>query len=71
MKPTAEHKELPAWAGNWSGAGELEPGPVGPGVPMAWTEECSWFEGSQLHVVCRSNGTIADGAHDGSGDGRS
>jgi hypothetical protein len=66
-QPTAEHKELEAWVGSWSGKGELKPGPFGPGGPMSWTEECSWFEGSQFHVVCRSNGTSPMGPMKGLG----
>lgn len=55
--PTAEHEELAAWVGSWSGKGEMKPGPFGPGGPMTWTEDCNWFEGSRFHVVCRSEGT--------------
>lgn len=67
MQPTAEHKELQAWVGSWAGSGEMKPGPFGPGGPMSWTEECSWFEGSQFHVVCRSNGTSPMGPMKGLG----
>lgn len=56
-QPTAEHKELALWLGNWTGTAELKPGPFGPGGPMKWTEECSWFAGAQFHVVCKSKGS--------------
>jgi hypothetical protein len=53
---TPEHKALESWLGHWSGHGELKPGPWGEGGDMTWTEECSFFEGSHFHVVCRSEG---------------
>ena len=56
-QPTAEHKALAAWVGSWAGQGEIKAGAFGPGGAMTWTEECSWFEGSEFHVVCRSEGT--------------
>ena len=55
-QPTAEHKALARWLGTWSGSGEMKPGPFGPGGPMAWTEECTWFGGGEFHVVCTSSG---------------
>jgi len=55
-QPTAEHKELEVWIGSWSGSGEMKPGPFGPGGPMKWTEDCSWFAGGEFHVVCKSKG---------------
>lgn len=55
-QPMAEHKELGMWVGTWMGSGELKPGPFGPGGPMNWTEECSWFAGAEFHVVCKSKG---------------
>jgi hypothetical protein len=56
-QPTPEHKALGSWVGSWSGQGEMKPGPFGSGGSMQWTEECSWFEGGEFHVVCRSDGT--------------
>jgi hypothetical protein len=64
---TAEHAELGMWVGSWSGTGEMKPGPFGPGGEMSWTEECSWFEGSEFHVVCRSEGTSPMGPSKGLG----
>lgn len=66
-QPTAGHKALEAWVGTWSGQGEMKPGPFGPGGPMSWTEECSWFEGGGFHVICRSQGTGPMGAMKGLG----
>lgn len=54
---TPEHEALAAWVGSWAGEGELKPGPFGPGGKVTWTEECSFFEGSHFHVVCRSDGS--------------
>ncbi len=56
-QPTAEHAALEAFVGAWSGEAVLEPGPFGPGGPMSWTEECSWFGGAGFQVVCESEGT--------------
>lgn len=56
-KPTAEHEALGWWVGTWEGKGEMKPGPFGPGGPMSWTEECSWFGNGKFQVVCRSKGT--------------
>jgi hypothetical protein len=55
-QPTAEHKDLAMWLGSWTGNGEMKPGPFGPGGPMQWTEECSWFAGARFHVMCKSKG---------------
>lgn len=56
-QPTAEHQALEAFVGEWAGSGQLAAGPFGPGGPMSWTEECSWFGGARFHVVCRSEGS--------------
>lgn len=56
-KPTPEHQALGQFVGQWEGKGEMKPGPYGPGGPMSWTESCSWFGGSEFHVVCKSEGT--------------
>lgn len=55
-QPTPEHKKLAMWLGSWTGSGEMKPGPFGPGGPMNWTEECSWFAGAEFNVVCKSKG---------------
>lgn len=51
MPVTAEHKLLETWVGSWSGKGDINPGPMGEGGPMTWTEECSWFAGGSYHVI--------------------
>jgi hypothetical protein len=56
-KPTPEHQKLEMWVGDWSGSGELKPGPFGPGGPVSWTEKCAWFGDAGFHVVCKSEGT--------------
>jgi hypothetical protein len=66
-QPTAEHEALEMWVGSWSGEGELKPGPFGPGGPMKWTENCSWFENGNFHVICRSEGTSPMGEMKGLG----
>jgi hypothetical protein len=53
--PGPEHKAVAAFAGKWSFAGKLEPGPMGPGGPVAFTENCEMFEGG-FALVCRSEG---------------
>lgn len=55
-EPTEEHEVLEMFVGTWNGEGELKSGPFGPGGPMSWTEECSWFGDAGFHVVCRSQG---------------
>ena len=66
-KPTAEHEELAKWVGSWSGTGEMKPGPFGEGGPMSWTEKCSWFAGSEFHVICKSEGSSPMGPSKGLG----
>jgi len=66
-QPTAEHKALEMWLGSWSGSGEMKPGPFGPGGPMKWTEDCSWFAGAEFNVVCKSKGDGAMGPMQGLG----
>jgi len=66
-QPTGEHKELGMWVGWWEGKGEMKSGPMGPGGPMSWTETCSWFGGTEFHVVCKSEGTSPMGPMKGLG----
>jgi hypothetical protein len=56
-EPTPEHQKLDVWVGEWTGSGELKPGPFGPGGPVSWTEKCAWFGEAGFHVVCKSEGT--------------
>lgn len=53
-KPGPEHKRLGVFVGKWSGAGEMKPGPWGPGGKMSWTETCAWFAGG-FSVVCHAD----------------
>ena len=55
-KPTAEHQRLGYFAGNWTGTGEMKPGPMGPGGNVVSKESCEWFEG-RFALVCRSEMT--------------
>lgn len=64
---TPEHKKLEVWVGEWSGSGEMKPGPFGPGGPMNWTEKCSWFGDTGFHIVCKSEGTGPMGPSKGLG----
>jgi len=55
-KPGPEQKALGYFVGNWTGEGEMKPGPLGPGGKMTSTDSCQWFEGG-FQVVCRGIGT--------------
>lgn len=66
-KPTPEHKALEAWVGTWAGSAEMKAGPFGPGGPLSWTEECSWFGDAGFNVVCKSKGTGPTGPTKGLG----
>lgn len=66
-QPTAEHKLLGKWLGHWSGTGELKATPMGPGGTMTWTEDCSWFGGTEFSVVCKSKGDGPMGSMKGLG----
>lgn len=55
-QPTEQHRTLDMFVGEWTGSGELQPGPFGPGGPVEWTETCSWFSDAGFHVVCESEG---------------
>ncbi len=66
-QPTDEHKVLEMFVGKWAGSGEMQSGPFGPGGPVAWTEDCSWFGEAGFHVVCKSQGTAPMGPMQGLG----
>ena len=66
-QPTPEHKALEIWVGTWTGSAEMKPGPLGPGGPISWTEECSWFGGAGFHVFCESKGSGPTGPTQGIG----
>lgn len=52
--PGPEHKRLAMFAGKWNGAGEMKPGPFGPGGKMTWAESCEWFAGN-FAIVCHTD----------------
>ncbi len=54
-KPGPEHQRLGFFVGRWKSAGEIKPGPMGPGGKVTGTDVCEWFEGG-FAVVCRSEG---------------
>jgi hypothetical protein len=66
-EPTPQHEALQIWIGTWSGNGTMKETPMGPGGPMEWTEECSWFGGGRFHVICKSEGTSPTGPMKGIG----
>jgi len=53
-KPGPEHKRLGFFVGKWTGAGEMKPGPMGPGGKMTWTETCQWFAGG-FAIMCNTD----------------
>ncbi len=59
-KPGPEHKKLGYFVGKWSVAGELKPGPMGPGGKYTATDTCEWFEGG-FSVICHSEGKMPGG----------
>ena len=55
-KPGPAQEKLAYFAGRWTSAGEMKPGPMGPGGKVSGTDVCEWFEGG-FNLVCRSEGT--------------
>lgn len=51
--PRPEHLQLGFFVGRWKYAGDVRPGPLGPGGKSSGTETCDWFSG-KFFVVCRS-----------------
>jgi hypothetical protein len=66
-QPTAEHKALEMFVGEWEGGGDMKPGPYGPGGKVEWKERCSWFGDAGFNVVCKSKGTSPMGPMQGLG----
>lgn len=54
-KPGPEHKALNYFAGKWTSASEMKPGPFGPGGKTTSQDTCEWFTGN-FQLVCRSQG---------------
>jgi len=65
-KPAAEHQRLGYFVGQWSGEGEMKPGPMGPGGKMTSTDNCEWFDG-HFAVICHSEGKSPMGSFKGLG----
>ena len=45
-KPGPEHERLGAFVGNWTFAGEMKPGPMGPGGKITGTDRIQWMPGN-------------------------
>lgn len=59
-KPGPEHQKLAYFAGRWTTAGDMKPGPMGPGGKMTMTNNCEWFAGG-FYLVCRAEGMTPGG----------
>jgi hypothetical protein len=44
-KPGPEHQRLGVFVGNWTFAGEMKPGPMGPGGKLTGTDRIDWTPG--------------------------
>jgi hypothetical protein len=53
-KPGPEHKKLDMFAGSWTLAGNIKPGPMGPGGDMSENEKCEWME-NDFFLVCHTD----------------
>ncbi|MGH9323356.1 MAG: DUF1579 family protein [Vicinamibacteria bacterium] len=53
-KPGPEHKAMGVFAGKWNFEGKVNEGPMGPGGPVTFTENCESY--GDFAVVCRSEG---------------
>jgi hypothetical protein len=58
--PGPEEKAVAAFAGRWNFEGKEEAGPMGPGGPVTFTENCEMFDGG-FALVCRSEGKTSMG----------
>jgi len=65
-KPAPEHQRLGYFVGQWTGEGEMKPGPMGPGGKMTSTDNCEWFDG-HFAVICHSEGKSPMGSFKGLG----
>jgi hypothetical protein len=45
-KPGPEHQKLAVFVGNWTFAGEMKGGPMGPGGKMTGTDRVQWMPGN-------------------------
>jgi hypothetical protein len=53
-KPAPEHKKLDMFAGSWTLAGTIKPGPMGPGGDMTENEKCEWME-NDFFLICHTD----------------
>ena len=63
-KPGPEHQQLSPFVGNWTFAGEMKPGPMGPGGKMTGTDRVQWMPGN-FFVERRFEGTSPMGKMSG------
>jgi len=63
-KPGAEQKNLAYFAGNWKLAGDIKPGPMGPGGKFTGTEHMEWMPGG-FFLVSHSQGSSPMGKETG------
>jgi len=59
-QPGPAQQKLAYFVGHWTSAGEMQPGPMGPGGKISGTDVCEWFQGG-FHLVCRGEGTSPSG----------
>jgi Protein of unknown function (DUF1579) len=63
-KPGPEHKNLAYFAGTWKLAGDIKPGPMGPGGKFTGTERIEWMPGG-FFLVSHSQGSSPMGKETG------
>ena len=63
-KPGAEHQKLSAFVGNWTFAGEMKAGPMGPGGKIKGSDRIQWIA-NNFAVERRFDGTGPMGAISG------
>ena len=63
-KPGAEQKNLAYFAGIWKLAGDIKPGPMGPGGKFTGTERIEWMPGG-FFLVSHSQGSSPMGKETG------
>lgn len=59
-KPTAEHKKLGYFVGEWKVEGEWKPSEMGPGGKTSSRDKCEWFDGG-FAVICTGEGSTPMG----------
>ena len=66
-KPGPEQKNIGYFAGNWKVAGDVKPGPMGPGGKFTGTEHNEWMPGG-FFLVSHTQGSSAMGKETGLAD---